>query len=226
VLNPVGVGHISYPENSTVRISELTNIDLVQAQNITGVPDNVTYVWYKFNTFPSGNYPQLFNTTFSYPSFPLLTQRDSLTPDMYCSGEVPSDSGYCSDGFCSCTNILNFPLNNLVELVLVDLDSFTHMDHPMHLHGTQFHVIAMETMENITLDAVKQLNEQGGIPKKLTGPPLKDTVSVPRYWFFHCHISSHAELGMAVVFKFGEHQEMAPTPRNFPTCGNWQLPDN
>nr|CAD7450954.1 unnamed protein product [Timema bartmani] len=159
---------------------------------------------------------------------------------MYCSGEVPSDSGYCSDGFCSCTNILNFPLDSLVELVLVDLDSFTHMDHPMHLHGTQFHVIAMETMENITLDAVKQLNEQGGIPKKLTGPPLKDTVSVPvsgyavirfrvtnpGYWFFHCHISSHAELGMAVVFKFGEHQEMAPTPRNFPTCGNWQLPDN
>nr|CAD7431404.1 unnamed protein product [Timema monikensis] len=240
VLNPVGVGHISYPENSTVRISELTNIDLEQAQNITGVPDNVTYVWYRFNTFPSGSYPQLFNTTFSFPSFPLLTQRDSITSDMYCSGEVPSDSGYCSDGFCSCTNILNFPLDSLVELVIVDLDSFTHMDHPMHLHGTQFHVVAMETIQNITLDTVKQLNEQGGIPKKLTGPPLKDTVSVPvsgyavirfrvtnpGYWFFHCHISSHAALGMAAVFKFGEHQEMAPTPRNFPTCGDWQLPDN
>lgn len=42
------------------------------------------------------------------------------------------------------------------------------------------------------------------------------------YWLFHCHIEFHAEIGMALIFKVGEHEEMSPIPRNFPRCGNWK----
>lgn len=27
---------------------------------------------------------------------------------------------------------------------------------------------------------------------------------------------------MSLIFKVGEHQDMLPVPRNFPSCGNWQ----
>lgn len=38
---------------------------------------------------------------------------------------------------------------------------------------------------------------------------------------FHCHIEFHVELGMALVFKFGEDEEMPPVPKDFPQCGNY-----
>lgn len=66
-------------------------------------------------------------------------------------------------------------------------------------------------------------------------PPVKDTVTVPDggytiirfeaynpgYWLFHCHIEFHAEIGMALVVKVGDHDQMQPVPRNFPTCGDY-----
>lgn len=46
------------------------------------------------------------------------------------------------------------------------------------------------------------------------------------YWLFHCHIEFHAEIGMALIFKVGEDEEMPPVPRNFPKCGDWKLTDD
>lgn len=43
----------------------------------------------------------------------------------------------------------------------------------------------------------------------------------PGYWLFHCHIEFHAEVGMALVFKVGEHEQMKPVPRNFPQCASY-----
>lgn len=45
------------------------------------------------------------------------------------------------------------------------------------------------------------------------------------YWLFHCHIEFHVELGMALIFKVGENDEMPPTPKNFPECNDW-IPDD
>ena len=42
---------------------------------------------------------------------------------------------------------------------------------------------------------------------------------------FHCHIEFHAEVGMSLIFKVGEHKDMLPVPNNFPSCGNWQPKD-
>lgn len=38
---------------------------------------------------------------------------------------------------------------------------------------------------------------------------------------FHCHIEFHVEVGMAVIFKVGDHAQMPRVPRGFPTCGNY-----
>lgn len=64
---------------------------------------------------------------------------------------------------------------------------------------------------------------------------MKDTITVPDggytivrfvadnpgYWIFHCHIEYHVEVGMALVFKVGDHKQMLPMPKDFPTCSNY-----
>lgn len=53
-------------------------------------------------------------------------------------------------------------------------------NHPFHLHGYQFRVVAMEKLgPNTTADEVKELDRQGLIHRKLKRAPLKDTVTVP-----------------------------------------------
>lgn len=40
-------------------------------------------------------------------------------------------------------------------------------------------------------------------------------------WLLHCHIDFHAEVGMALILKIGDYSQMAPVPRNFPTCNDY-----
>lgn len=109
-------------------------------------------------------------------------------------------------------------------------------NHPLHLHGHYYQVVASENGNGTTTVAdVKSRNEAGLIEKKFDGAPVKDTFGVPDlgfavlrfvadnpgYWFFHCHVSAHAEEGMAVVIKVGEHSDFVQRPDSFPTCGNW-----
>ncbi|XP_060073313.1 uncharacterized protein LOC132553118 [Ylistrum balloti] len=68
----------------------------------------------------------------------------------------------------------------------------------------------------------------------LVDPPVKDTVVVPRhgytvirmiadnpgFWFLHCHQFA----GMALLLQVGDVDQMPPTPKNFPTCGNFNFP--
>ncbi|XP_021372420.1 L-ascorbate oxidase-like [Mizuhopecten yessoensis] len=72
----------------------------------------------------------------------------------------------------------------------------------------------------------------------LVDPPIKDTVLLPRhgytvirmkadnpgFWFFHCHIEIHQITGMALILQVGDVDQMPPTPNNFPTCGNFNFP--
>jgi FtsP/CotA-like multicopper oxidase with cupredoxin domain len=52
-------------------------------------------------------------------------------------------------------------------------------DHPFHLHGGDFHVVALGVIEgNISTEIVRELNERNNISKNLNGT-VKDTVSVP-----------------------------------------------
>ncbi|XP_032682635.1 laccase-1-like isoform X2 [Odontomachus brunneus] len=177
--------------------------------------------------------PQLNHISMKLPSFPLLPERHLVKPDQFCNSSTVEG---CEKDFCACTHVLQVKKNSVVELVLVDEGFTFDANHPFHLHGYQFRVVAMEKVgQNITVAEVKELERQGLINRKLERAPLKDTVTVPDggytivrflannpgYWLFHCHIEFHAEIGMSLIFKVGEHEEMPPVPSNFPKCGNW-----
>lgn len=128
----------------------------------------------------------------------------------------------------------------MVEVIILDEGVTFDANHPFHLHGHSFRVVGMRRLSSeTTIDDVKAFDEAGLLTRNLKNAPIKDTVTVPDggytvirfkadnpgYWLFHCHIEFHVEVGMALVFKVGDHKDMAPIPRNFPTCGNY-MPDN
>ncbi|RLU22355.1 hypothetical protein DMN91_004633 [Ooceraea biroi] len=178
--------------------------------------------------------PQLNHISMKLPAFPLLIERDLIEPTQFCNSSTVVG---CEDDYCACTHVLQVKTNSVVELVLVDEGVPYDANHPFHLHGYLFRVVAMKRIGNTTtVDEVKKLDRQGLIRRKLARAPLKDTVTVPDggytivrfyadnpgYWLFHCHIEFHAEIGMSLIFKVGEHEEMLPVPRNFPRCGDWK----
>ena len=77
--------------------------------------------------------------------------------------------------------------------------------------------------------------KDGTIRRNLNNPPFKDSVVVPDagytlirlkadnpgYWLLHCHMSWHNEVGMSLVFKVGNDNDIPSPPRGFPTCGNF-----
>ncbi|CAG9818287.1 unnamed protein product [Phaedon cochleariae] len=182
--------------------------------------------------------PQFNHISMEMPSFPLLSQRNEISDGMFCNKETMNKTD-CMDLHCQCHHGIHIPLNAIVELIFVDEGFAYDANHPMHLHGYNFRVVAMERMgTNVTVEEVQKRDEMGLIERNLLAPPLKDTVTVPDggytivrfkasnpgYWFLHCHLEFHAEIGMAMIVQVGEKEDMLPVPQDFPKCGNY-LPD-
>lgn len=106
----------------------------------------------------------------------------------------------CETEFCDCTYTLQIPLGSLVELILIDegtikpschvmrnkINTLFHSGvtfdatHPFHIHGSAFHVVAMERVaSNVTVDQIKEMDRNGLIKRNLVDAPIKDTVAVP-----------------------------------------------
>lgn len=53
-------------------------------------------------------------------------------------------------------------------------------NHPFHMHGYSFRVVAMDKLgENTSIEFVRRLDEEGFIRRNLVDAPYKDTVTVP-----------------------------------------------
>ncbi len=42
------------------------------------------------------------------------------------------------------------------------------------------------------------------------------------WWFIHCHIDLHADVGQGVVLKVGELEDMEAVPDDYPKCGDYR----
>ncbi|MDK2413720.1 multicopper oxidase domain-containing protein, partial [Aphanizomenon sp. 202] len=59
-------------------------------------------------------------------------------------------SPYCESDFCRCTYLLEVALGETVEMVLVAEGQIGDENHPFHLHGNKFHVVAMGKLGSAT----------------------------------------------------------------------------
>ncbi|XP_008204291.1 L-ascorbate oxidase [Nasonia vitripennis] len=231
-------------------IPNLEALDKNDAAN-TREPDHQFYISYDFYAKDNADFhrkdlygfhqvrqkvgtPQLNHISMKMPSFPLMSQTELIDSSAFCNASTVEG---CETDYCTCPHVLQVKLNSVVELVLVDEGLPYDANHPFHLHGHDFRVVAMERLaKNVTLEDVRRADREGRIQRKLDRAPIKDTVTVPDggytvirfvadnpgYWLFHCHIEFHSEVGMSLVFKIGEHEDFAPVPQGFPRCNNYK----
>ncbi|XP_038052309.1 laccase-like [Patiria miniata] len=150
--------------------------------------------------------PQINRVTFRPPVVPLLTQSREISEFEICTFEsTRAMQDHCKEQFCECTHVLEVDLGQVVELVLVDEGLFEN-NHPMHIHGYNFHVLARGKIgESTTVEEVIRLDQAGNITRRTQRAPVKDTVPVPDggyvvirfladnpgWWLFHCHVEIH-----------------------------------
>ncbi|XP_076058516.1 uncharacterized protein LOC143035925 [Oratosquilla oratoria] len=181
--------------------------------------------------------PQINAVSMKNPHSPLLTQFEDAKSYLCPLGQPSNDS--CVSDHCRCTHYIEVGLGETVEFVLVDIGYANLANHPFHLHGYNFYVVAQKKMGwFISLDQIKAMDKAGLIHRKLDNPVLKDTVSIPDggytvirftadnpgWWFMHCHLLLHTEMGMSMVLHVGTEEDIPPTPPGFPTCGDF-MPD-
>ncbi|XP_047084183.1 laccase-3-like [Lolium rigidum] len=127
------------------------------------------------------------------------------------------------------TRLYRVKFGAVVQIVFQDTGIFAAEEHPMHIHGYHFYVLATGFGNyNPRRDEAKF---------NMVDPPSRNTIGVPvggwavvRFkadnpgvWLVHCHIDAHLTggLAMALVVEDGkaELESTVPPPLDLPICG-------
>ncbi|KAL8093715.1 laccase-12-like [Apium graveolens] len=126
------------------------------------------------------------------------------------------------------TKVYKLKYGSTVQVVLQGTSIFTAENHPIHLHGYDFYIVA---------EGFGNFNPKTDTSKfNLVDPPLRNTASVavngwsvirfvadnPGVWIMHCHLDVHIGWGLAMTFivenGVGESQTLTKPPPDFPKC--------
>ncbi|XP_050210494.1 laccase-12-like [Mercurialis annua] len=126
------------------------------------------------------------------------------------------------------TKLYKLKYGSRVQIVLQDTSIVTPENHPIHLHGYDFYIIA---------EGFGNFNPQTDASKfNLVDPPLRNTVGVPvngwaviRFvadnpgvWLMHCHLDVHITWGLAMAFLVengvGKLESIEAPPQDLPPC--------
>lgn len=58
----------------------------------------------------------------------------------------------CTREFCQCVHVIEIGLGEVVEIFLVDEGATFNTNHPFHLHGNYFRVIALDKVNDYLLE--------------------------------------------------------------------------
>nr|GMD57538.1 laccase-12-like [Ipomoea batatas] len=126
------------------------------------------------------------------------------------------------------TKVYRLKYGARVQIVLQGTSIFTAENHPIHLHGYDFYILA---------EGFGNFNPQKDTAKfNLVNPPLRNTASVPvngwtviRFvadnpgvWIMHCHLDVHITWGLATAFivenGVTELEALEAPPADYPIC--------
>ncbi|CAI0416164.1 unnamed protein product [Linum tenue] len=126
------------------------------------------------------------------------------------------------------TKVYRLEYGSRVQVVLQDTSIVTAENHPIHLHGYDFYILA-EGFGNFDPDV-----DTGKF--NLVDPPLRNTAAVPAggwavirfvadnpgMWIMHCHLDVHISWGLAMAFLVEDGNEVMQTleapPLDLPVC--------
>ncbi|KAL6545116.1 high-affinity glucose transporter [Orobanche hederae] len=178
------------------------------------------------------------NVSFVLPSnFSLLQAHQQGIPGVFTRdfpGNPPVQFDYTGNTSRSMwqpvrgTKVYTLKYGETVQVVLQGTRILTAENHPIHLHGYDFYVIA---------EGFGNFNPSRDTAKfNLVDPPLRNTASVPvggwtviRFvadnpgvWLMHCHLDVHITWGLGMAFLVedgvGELQTLEPPPKDLPLC--------
>uniref|UniRef100_A0A0E0MBL4 Laccase n=1 Tax=Oryza punctata TaxID=4537 RepID=A0A0E0MBL4_ORYPU len=126
------------------------------------------------------------------------------------------------------TKVYKLKYGSSVQVVLQGTNIFAGENHPIHIHGYDFYILA-EGSGNF--DAGRDTGKFN-----MDDPPMRNTVGVPvngwaviRFvadnpgvWLMHCHLDVHITWGLAMAFLVddgvGELQSLEAPPPDLPLC--------
>lgn len=90
------------------------------------------------------------------PALPFMPSKDQQDDSNFCNETSLKAQGIdCREEFCECSHVIQVKLNSVVEMVLIDEGYTYDANHPFHLHGNAFRVVAMERLSrNVTIEGV------------------------------------------------------------------------
>ncbi|PON90174.1 Laccase [Trema orientale] len=126
------------------------------------------------------------------------------------------------------TKVTKLKYNQVVQIVLQNTALIGIENHPIHLHGFNFHVLAQGFGNyNSNRDAEKF---------NLVNPQIRNTIAVPAggwavirfqannpgIWLMHCHLDVHLPWGLATAFEIEngptKSSTLPPPPVDLPKC--------
>ncbi|XP_055857102.1 uncharacterized protein LOC129919980 [Episyrphus balteatus] len=169
------------------------------------------------------------NMSLIFPPQTILTQYNEVNKSQMCDGfNFPARCK--GQETCNCINMVKVKTGAKVEMTLIDDALVPDLNHPWHLHGSEFFVVGMALDPNNMTKAVETARKV-----RKSAPVRKDTVQVPNngvvvvrfrannpgVWLVHCHYELHLATGMAFLYQVGEPSEWRQPPSDFPKCGNY-----
>ena len=81
-----------------------------------------------------------------------------------------------------------------------DIVNNTSMDHPIHIHGTQFQLVSREVAGVVTPASYLAWLDTVNVPPRQSAT-IKVRQTMPGKRMFHCHILEHEDAGMMGVLE-------------------------
>ncbi|KAI8014159.1 Laccase-7 [Camellia lanceoleosa] len=126
------------------------------------------------------------------------------------------------------TKVKKLKFNSTVEMVLQNTASLGIENHPMHLHGLNFHVLAQGFGNYDPINDPKKFNLVNPQARNTIGVPtggwavLRFQANNPGVWLMHCHMDVHLPWGLAMAFVVENGPTPSTTlpspPRDLPHC--------
>ncbi|GAB4833917.1 hypothetical protein Ancab_032164 [Ancistrocladus abbreviatus] len=126
------------------------------------------------------------------------------------------------------TTVKELRFNSTVEIVFQDTSLVGFDNHPIHLHGLNFHVLAQGFGNYNALVDRKKFNFRNPQTRNTIGVPvggwavIRFMANNPGVWLMHCHLEVHLSWGLATAFVVDNggtpSSTLPPPPSDFPKC--------
>ncbi|CAI9301491.1 unnamed protein product [Lactuca saligna] len=126
------------------------------------------------------------------------------------------------------TSVKKLKFNSTVQIVFQNTALVGIENHPMHLHGMNFYILAQGFGNYDPINDPRKFNLVNPQERNTIGVPTGGWAAIrfrannPGMWFIHCHLDVHLPWGLATAFLVENggtpESTLPPPPPDFPRC--------